>query len=254
MKHAFQQNPDDPRAVGKGPCGLFHGELVPITIQEELHTMKWMSNGWARWADCSTCALRLLYFPKHGHIGKFRKQESPPHVDRALHMLRERGLFHGCNHAIMKTLLDLAAAEMKATGKETSTFPGDHVVNASASSKPNTSTVPGDQMVHTSASSKPNTSTVTGDHMVNASASKEQPRPPPSQTKDTILGDRQLRRASPEAPAKTDGDAGQQHADAEVPTWSTSDDEDKTDDGEEYIILQLQALKEIAGWQQKPES
>ena len=117
MEHAFQQNSDDPRALGRGPCGSFHRESVPLMIREKRDTMTWMSNQWARWADCSTCALRLLYFPKHGHIGQFRKQESPPHVDRALHLLRERGLSRTCNHKIMKTFLDMAAAEMKAPGR-----------------------------------------------------------------------------------------------------------------------------------------
>ena len=52
---AYQQDDRDPRAKGRGPCGLNH------TPEKS-----YRSNQWGVWLNCEVCALRLHYAPTVG--------------------------------------------------------------------------------------------------------------------------------------------------------------------------------------------
>ena len=52
---AYQQDDRDPRAKGRGPCGLNH-----------MPEQSYRSNQWGVWLNCEVCALRLHYAPTVG--------------------------------------------------------------------------------------------------------------------------------------------------------------------------------------------
>eukprot|EP00969_Alexandrium_andersonii_P037097 1625853-Alexandrium_andersonii.AAC.1 len=76
------QDPDDPRALGEGPCGEMH--LEPVTVTDSNPNMKFSGNNYARWCDCKTCGLRLATYPKHGHTGRYSRRTNPAIVREAL--------------------------------------------------------------------------------------------------------------------------------------------------------------------------
>ena len=113
LAHATTHDPRDPRALGQGPCGDRHLEPLEANIRHKIDGLKWSANQYGRWAICGMCALRLVYYPREGHVGRYRVNESAATVTTALHLLAERNSRNNCNHKAMKTFLELATAEIK---------------------------------------------------------------------------------------------------------------------------------------------
>ena len=67
----------DPRALS-GPCKDLHAQH-PIYQEHFNHRyldvpvdLFWKANGWAKWADCQKCGLRVAYWPRKGMTGRTR--------------------------------------------------------------------------------------------------------------------------------------------------------------------------------------
>ena len=119
LNSATQQDPRDPRVLGQGPCENRHEKALPTDLEVEIPFLHWGSNQYGRWADCRTCALRLLYFPRRGYVGKYRSNESAAVVQAALRKLKNRGQFPTCTHKVMKACIALAEAEITIGAKGT---------------------------------------------------------------------------------------------------------------------------------------
>ena len=127
LEHARTQDLRDPRVLGKGPCQDKHKNPMKPEIDREVEGLKWGGNQYGRWADCQVCALRLLYYPKEAHVGKYASNEPAPVVEKALQMIKDNGYANKCTHKVVKTFLELAEAEMKLVknSKKTNQRPED---------------------------------------------------------------------------------------------------------------------------------
>ena len=112
LDSAVQQDQRDPRVLGQGPCGRSHEQPLPLDLRENLPYLKWSSNQYGRRPDCQRCAVRLLYYPRQGQVGRCRHNESAAVVTRSIQEMNNRGET-GCTHKLMKTYINLAEAEMK---------------------------------------------------------------------------------------------------------------------------------------------
>jgi hypothetical protein len=72
---------EDPRYLGRGPCGPDHHEY---TVGK---------NGWAVWKTCSRCGLRVEYVPYTHAPCNSTKKCNPKIVESALQWMKEIGLF-----------------------------------------------------------------------------------------------------------------------------------------------------------------
>ena len=127
LEHARTQDLRDPRVLGKGPCQDKHKNPMKPEIDREVEGLKWGGNQYGRWADCQVCALRLLYYPKEAHVGKYASNEPAPVVEKALQMIKDNGYANKCTHKVVKTFLELAEAEMELVknSKKTNQRPED---------------------------------------------------------------------------------------------------------------------------------
>ena len=117
QQEAISQQPDDPRTLGRGPCGPIHQK--PHSEQElrqgvQSGHLKQLGNGFACYLKCAKCALRVGYWPRHEATGEYRKLWQPRVVDTALEALRQNGLWDSCSHEDVEQELTSATQLHKA--------------------------------------------------------------------------------------------------------------------------------------------
>ena len=110
----------DPRALHKGPCG---GEHAVATLEDMPRTAKTVfnANKFSRWADCNTCGLRLGFWPKQGHTGKYTKQVHPKVVEEALKRVAQAGRWDTCTKKLMDGLIQTIEGEIKVSSSAPAT-------------------------------------------------------------------------------------------------------------------------------------
>jgi len=83
LDSARKMGPDreDPRYLGRGPCGKDHREY---TVGQ---------NAWAVWKTCSSCGLRVEYVPYTHAPCNSTKKCNPKIVDSALQWMKDLGVF-----------------------------------------------------------------------------------------------------------------------------------------------------------------
>ena len=116
------QDPQDPRAQHQGPCGAEH---TTASLEDLPRTGKTIfnANRYSRWADCNTCGLRLGFWPRQGHTGKFTKQVHPKVVEEAMRRVMEMGRWDTCTKKLVDGLIQTIEGEIKTTGASAPTTP-----------------------------------------------------------------------------------------------------------------------------------
>ena len=95
-------DPADPRTQGYGWCAKSMHVAVDFSC-----------NQYGAWQDCLICGLRLIYIPRKGYHGKYRRQQSTPEeITRAFRIAERRAEQHYTANRF-KAYLEMAKGEMK---------------------------------------------------------------------------------------------------------------------------------------------
>ena len=106
------QDPQDPRVLGRGPCGALHA--TPLNMEAEVPDWEvWGANPHARYSDCKRCYLRVRYFPKHHRTSHTMANTSPVAVQRTLDALRSQGIWHGMTYTDFRDEMKLTEGKIR---------------------------------------------------------------------------------------------------------------------------------------------
>ena len=114
LKLAIGQDPKDPRALGEGPCGNLHLEALTPRATKAPVQAKVYGNAYARWMDCRACGMRLLYWPKGCHTGRYRRQSHPEIVREALDLMKkDHHNLRAINGKVVRSYINKVEADLK---------------------------------------------------------------------------------------------------------------------------------------------
>jgi hypothetical protein len=112
---AEAQKSTDPHCHS-GPCAELHEmPLTPRTTHAPPQ-QHWDYNQAARWLDCGKCNLRLMYWPKHGFTGSYRRNINPQIVQMALEETFDSAGWKHTDHKLMRLTIMKIEAELRIAG------------------------------------------------------------------------------------------------------------------------------------------
>jgi hypothetical protein len=107
MEPERKMGPDleDPRYLGKGPCGKKHLEFESG------------GNGYGKWKTCAKCALRLEYVPVEGASSEHTKKHNPANITAALEWLMEIGLWNEVDAQQVLAMINIVVSLRHVSGQ-----------------------------------------------------------------------------------------------------------------------------------------
>jgi len=96
---------EDPRYLGKGPCGKNHREFESGGNQH------------GKWKTCAKCALRLEYVPTEGASSESTEKHNPATIIAPLEWLMEIGLWNDVDSKQVKAMINIVIALRHVSGQ-----------------------------------------------------------------------------------------------------------------------------------------
>ena len=107
----FRAPPENDPRMRNGPCGRRHLDQPMAAEISEPGPYIWRANQHAVWANCPTCDLRVGYWPKKEHSGKYSLNLNPAVVEEALRRIQQTG--ERCTAKWVKAEIDILDAERR---------------------------------------------------------------------------------------------------------------------------------------------